>query len=120
MPAGGGGPFLVAVAGGFELLAFGGNLAGECLRVRGLGVVVAGGGVGGLLPGVGFGLGGEAELAGDVGRGGGLGAFGVQDASFELAAGQAADDVGFVADFQGADGGLPHVFEFGVAAVRGG
>lgn len=101
------------------MLAFDGDLAGQRLRVRGLGVVVADGG-GGLLPGVGFGLGREAELAGDVGWGDGLGAFAVQDAGFEFAAGQAADDVGFVADFQGADGGLPHVFEFGVAAVWAG
>jgi hypothetical protein len=75
---------------------------------------------GSLLPGVGFGLGGEPELGGYVGRGGDLGAFGVQDAGFEIAVAHAADDVGFVADFQGADRGLPHVFEFGVAAVRAG
>ena len=75
-------------------------------------------GVGGLLPGVGLGLGGEPELAGDVGRGAGLGAFGVEGAGFELAAGHAADDGGFVAYFQGADRGLAHVLEFGVAAVR--
>jgi hypothetical protein len=101
-----------------ELLAFGADLAGECLGARGLGVVVPGGGLGGLLPGVGFGLGGEPQLGGYLGRGGGLGAFGVEDAGFEFAAGQAVPDVGFVADFQGADGGLPHVFEFGAAAVR--
>jgi len=31
----------------------------------------------------------------------------------------ASDAVGSVADFQGADGSLPHAFEFGVTAVRG-
>jgi hypothetical protein len=117
--AGGGRPFLVAVAGGFELLAFGGNLAGECLRARGLGVVVLGSGLRGLLPGVGFGLGGEPELAGHLRWGGDVGTLGVQDAGFELAAGHAAHDVGFVADFQGADRGLPHGFEFRAAPVRG-
>jgi hypothetical protein len=116
--AGGSRPLLVAVVDGFELLAFGGNLAGERLRVRGLGVVVLGGGVGGLLPGVGFGLGGEPELAGHLRWGGDVGALGVQDAGFELAASQAAHEVGFVTDFQGTDGGLPHVFEFGAAPVR--
>ena len=88
---GGGGPLFVAGIGNFELLAFGSELASQCLCVHGVALVVLGSGVGGLLPGVGFGLGGEAELAGDVRRGGGLGAVGVQDAGFEFAAGQAAD-----------------------------
>jgi hypothetical protein len=79
-----------------------------------LGVVVAGGGVGGSLPGVGFGLGGEPELSGDVGRGAVLGAFGLEGAGFELAMGHTADDVIFVAYFQGADGGQAHGFEFGL------
>ena len=81
-------------------------------------MVVSGGGVGYLLPGVGFGLGGEPELAGYFRRGGDLGAFGIQNAGFEFAAGHAAHDVGFVANLQSADGGLAHAFEFGVAAVR--
>ena len=102
---GGGGPLLVAGVGGFKLLALGGELAGERLRVYGLGVVVARGGIGGLLPGVGFGLGGEPELAGDVGWGAGLGAFGPESAGLELAVGHAADDFGFVAYLQGADRG---------------
>ena len=96
----------------------GGELAGEDRCVCGPGLVVAGGGVGGLLPGVGFGLGGEAELARDVRRGAGLGAFGLAGAGFELAAGHAADDGGFVAYLQGADRGQAHAFEFGAAAVR--
>ena len=61
---------------------------------------MVGGGVGGLLPGVGFGLGGEAELARDVGRGAGPGAFGLAGAGFELAAAHAADDGGFRHDKQ--------------------
>ena len=44
------------------------------------------GGVGGLLPGVGFGLGGEAELARDVRRGAGLGAFGLAGAGTQCSA----------------------------------
>lgn len=82
-------------------------------------MVVPGGGFGGLSPGVGFGLGGKPQLTGHLGWGAGLDALAVQDAGFELAAGHVADAVGFVADFQGADGSLPHAFEFGVAAVRG-
>ena len=81
-------------------------------------MVVLGLGVGGLLEGVGFGLRGEPQLAADVGRGGGAGALAVEDSCFELAAVQAADDVGFVADLQGGEDGLAHGFEFGVAAVR--
>jgi hypothetical protein len=57
---------------GFELLMFGGDLAGQRMRVRGLGVVVPGGGVGGLSPGVGFGLGGKPQLTGHLGWGAGL------------------------------------------------
>jgi hypothetical protein len=75
---------------------------------------------GGVLPGVGFGLGGEPQLAGYFGRGARLGAFGFQDADFELAAGHAAHDVGFVTYLQGADRGLAHALEFGVATVRAG
>jgi hypothetical protein len=48
-----------------------------------------------------------------------LDAFAVQDAGFEFAVSKTVDDVGFVADFQGADGSLPHAFEFEVATVRG-
>ena len=58
-------------------------------------------GVCGLLQGVGFGLCGEAQVALDVGRRAGLGAFAGEDLCFEFALGQAADDVGFVADLQG-------------------
>ena len=81
-------------------------------------MVVAGLGVGGLLAGVGFGLGGEPELAADVGWGGGVGALALEGSGFELAAVQAAEDVGFVADFQGGEDGSAHGFEFGVAAMR--
>jgi hypothetical protein len=105
-------PFLVADGDGFELLVFGGDLAGQRMRVRGLGVVVPVSGVGGLSPGVGFVLGGKPQLTGHLGWG-----LAVQDAGFELAAGHVADAVGFVADFPGADGSLPHAFEFGGAAV---
>ena len=113
-----GGPLLVPGVAGFEALAFGGQLCGEgCGAGRG-GVVVLGLGVGGLLVGVGFGLGGEPQLAADVGRGDGTGAFALEGSRFELAAVQAADDVGFVADLQGGEDGLAHGFEFGVAAVR--
>jgi hypothetical protein len=48
----GGGPLLVAGVRPFEMLAFDGDPVGECLCVRGFGLVVAGGGLGGLLPGV--------------------------------------------------------------------
>jgi hypothetical protein len=73
--------------------------------VCGLGVVVSRGRIGMLAPGVGFGLGDAAQLAGDVGRGAGLCVFGLESAGLELATGHAPDDVGFVADFQGADRG---------------
>ena len=75
-------------------------------------------GVGGLLEGVGFGLRGEPQLAADVRRGGGAGAFALEGSCFELAAVQAADDVGFVADLQGGEDCFAHGFEFGLAAVR--
>ena len=81
-------------------------------------MVVLGSDVGGLPVGVGFGLGGEPQLAADVGRGGGAGALALEGACFEFAAVQAAEDVGFVADLQGGEDGLAHGFEFGVAAVR--
>jgi hypothetical protein len=68
-------------------------------------MVMAGGGVGGLLPGVGFGLGGETELTGDIGWGDDLRPFRFEDAGFELTVAHAADDGGFVADLQGADRG---------------
>ena len=103
--AGVGGPCLVAGVRGFELLALGGHVAGERLGVRRSGLVVPDLGVGGLLPGVGFGLGGEPQFPGDVGRGAGQGAVPVEDPGLELALGHAADDLGFVAYFQGADRG---------------
>jgi hypothetical protein len=97
--AGVGGPCLVAGVGGFELLALGCHVARERRRARRSGLVVLDLGVGGLLPGVGFGLGGEPQLAGDVGRGPDEGAILVEDPGFELAVGHAAGDLGFVADF---------------------
>jgi hypothetical protein len=96
---------LVTVVGGFELLAFGGELPAERLGVCGPSLVMASGGISGLLPGIGFGLGGEAELAGDVGWGAGLGSSGFEGAGFELALSHAVDDGGFVTYFQGADRG---------------
>ena len=52
------GPCLVLRVAGFELLPSGGELAGECAGAGGFGGVVADLGVGGLLAGVGFGVGG--------------------------------------------------------------
>ena len=51
---------LVLGVAGFELLPFGGELAGELLRRWRFGGVVADLGVGCLLPGVGFSVGGGA------------------------------------------------------------
>jgi hypothetical protein len=113
-----GGPLLVPGVGGFEAVAFGGQLGGEDGSAGRSSVVVPGLGVGGLPVGVGFSLGGKPELAADVGRGGGAGALALEDACFEFAVVQAADDVGFVADLQGGEDGPAHRFEFGVAAVR--
>jgi hypothetical protein len=79
---------------------------------------VLGCGLGRLLPGTGFGLRGEPQLAGHVGRGAGLSAFGLKGTGFELAVGHAVDDVIFVAYFEGADGGHAHVFELGAAAMH--
>ena len=73
-----GGPLLVSGVVGFEALAFGGQLRGEGGGAGRAGVVVLSLGVGGLLAGVGFGLGGEPELAADVGRGGGAGALALE------------------------------------------
>ena len=112
------GPCFVRRVVGFELLPPGGELAGECAGAGGFGGVVADLGVCGLLPGVGFGLGGGAQLAGHVGRGGGLGAFGGGGVGFELAAVHAGPHGGLVGDFEVADGFLPLVLEFGVAVVR--
>jgi hypothetical protein len=94
----GGGPLLVASVDGFQPLTFGRNTAGERLRVRGLGLVVAGGGFSGLLPGVGLSLRGEPELAGYVWWGAGLDASGLEGAGFEFTVDHAADDVIFVSD----------------------
>ena len=115
-----GGPFLVAGVGGFELLAFGGDLAGERLRVRGLGwsCRVAASAACCQVSASAWAVsrswaetsGGALAWARSASR--------TRASSSPL--GQAADDVGLVADFQGADGGLPHVLEFGVAAVRAG
>jgi len=116
--AGVGGVLLVSGAGGFEEPAAGGQPCGEGHGAGRADVVVAGLGVGELPAGVGFGLGGEPELAADVGRGGRLGALALQDACFEFAAVQAAEDVGFVADLQGGKDGRAHGFEFRVSAVR--
>ena len=116
--AGAGGPFLVAGVRGFELLALGGQVPGERRRVRRSGRVVPDLGVGGLLPGVGFGLGGEPQFPGHVRRGAGQGAVPVEDPGLQLALAHAADDLGFVAYFQGADRGSAQVVQFGVAAVR--
>jgi hypothetical protein len=113
-----GGPLLVSGVAGFEALAFGGQLCGEGCSSGRCGWVVLSAGAGGLLEGVGFGLRGEAQLAADVGRGGGAGAFALKDSCFELAAVQAAEDIGFVADLQGSEDRLAHGFEFGVAPVR--
>ena len=57
--AGVSGPCLVAGVRGFELLALGGHVAGERRRTCPSGLVTPDFGVGGLLPGVGLGLGGE-------------------------------------------------------------
>jgi hypothetical protein len=109
---------LVPGVAGFEALAFSGQLRGEGAGTGGGGVVVPGSGVGGLLVSVGFGLGGNPELAADVGRGDRLGTLAMEGSCFEFAAVQAAENVGFVADFQGGEDGFAHGFEFGVAAVR--
>ena len=84
------------------------------------GVVVPGAGVGRLLPGIGFGLGGEPQPRADVRRSGGAGALTVEGSCFKLAAVQATEDVGFVADLQRDEDGLAHGFELRVAAVRHG
>ena len=95
-----GGPLLVSGVVGLELLAFGGQLFGEGRGARRARGVLLSFGVGGLLVGVGFGLGGEPELPADVERGGGAGVLTVEGSCFELAAVQAAENIGFVADFQ--------------------
>ena len=113
-----GGPLLVSGVADFEPLPFGGQLPGEGLGAGRAGFVVLRLGVCGLLQGVGFGLRGEAQCPAYVGRGAGLGAFPGEDSCFQLAAVQAADDVGFVADLQRSKYCITHVLEFGVAAVR--
>jgi hypothetical protein len=112
-----GGPLLVSGTVSLKTLTFGGQVHGKGCGAGRADVVVQALGVGGLPVGVGFGLGGEAELAADVGRGGGAGALAVEGACFEFAAVQAVDDVGFVADLQGGEDSLAHGFEFGVAVV---
>ena len=87
-----GGPLLVPGVAGFEALAFGGQLCGQGGDAGRGRVVVLDMGVGGLPTGVGFGLSGEAELAADVGRGGGAGTLALEGSCFEFAAVQAARD----------------------------
>ena len=113
-----GGPLLVSGIGGFEALAFGGELGGEDGDTDSASSVALSTAIGGLPVGIGFSLGDEPELAADVGRGSGADALTLKDLRFEFAAVQVADDVGFVADLQGSEDGLTHGFEFGVAAVR--
>ena len=79
-----GGPLLVPGVVGFEVLAFGGQLGGESGGAGRAGLIMQGVGLGGLLAGVRFGLGGEPELAADVGRGGGAGALALKSSYFEF------------------------------------
>jgi hypothetical protein len=116
--AGVGGPLVVAGVGGFEAVAFGGQMRGEGGGAGRADGVVPGLGVGALLVGVGFGVDGKAELAADVGWGGGAGALALKGSRLEYATVQAAEDVGFVADLQGGEDGCAHGFQFRVAAVR--
>ena len=116
--AGVGGPLLVLGVVGFKALAFGGHPRCEGCSAGRPGVVASSFGVGGLLEGVGFGLRGEPQLASDVRRGIGADAFALEDSRIELAAVQAAEDLGFVADLQRGEDRFAHGFEFGVAAVR--
>jgi hypothetical protein len=116
--AGVGGPLLISGVGGFEALAFGGQLRGEGGGAGRADVVVLDVGVGGLPVGVGFGLSGKSQLPADIGRGGGAGALTLESSRFEFAEVQAADDIGLVADLQGSEDGRAHGFEVGGAAVR--
>jgi hypothetical protein len=52
---------------GFEVLPFVTELAGELVCLTGAFVVAFGAGVGGLLPGIGFSVGGGAKVVTDVG-----------------------------------------------------
>lgn len=113
-----GGPILVPGVVGLEALAFSGQLRSEGCGPGRAGVITSGAGVRRLLQRVGFGLRGEAELAADVRLGGGAGTFALEGSCFELAALQAAEDIGFVADLQGGEDGLALGFEFGLVAVR--
>ena len=116
--AGGGGPLLVSGVADFEALAFGGQLRGEGSGASRTGVVVLGMGADRLLEGVGFGLRDEPKVAADVGRGGGASPLTLEGSCFEFTAVQAADDVGFIADFQSGEDGLAHCLELGLGAVR--
>jgi hypothetical protein len=93
-----GGPCLGAGVGGFELLAAGRQVAGERRRACGSGRVVLDVGVGGLLPGVGFGLGGEPQFPGHAGLGGAaFGCFLEQPAELDVGL-LLGSDRGFQAD----------------------
>jgi hypothetical protein len=109
---------LVSGAADFEALAFSGQLRGEGGRADRAGVITPGVGIDGLPAGVSFSLRGEPQLGADVARSGSAGTFTVKDSCFELAAVQATEDLGLVADLQRCEDGFPHDFEFGVAAVR--
>ena len=73
-----GGPLLVAGVAGFEPLPLGRQEFGQRPGAPGSGFVVAGLRAGELLPGVGFGLCGEPQLAAYVRGRGGLGALGLE------------------------------------------
>ena len=113
-----GGPLLVSGVADFEALAFGDKLCGKGGGAGHAGLIASGAGGGGLLEGVGFGLRGEAQLTADIRWGGAAGALTLEGSCFELAAVQAADDVGFVADLEGGKYRRAHGLGFGVASVR--
>ncbi len=79
-------PELVVGVGGFQTRLLSLHHGSERAGVICLGLVVAGVGIGRLLPGVGLGLGRQAQLAAHIGRRCGLRPVAVEHAGFEFAA----------------------------------
>ena len=107
-------PFLIPGVRGFEATGLRGECGGQRPGVVCRHLVVLCLGVGRLLPGVGGGLPGQAQLAAHILRRCGLRAFALQDLALQLAPAQGPELGLLVGDLQGPDRDPAQGFQFGV------
>ena len=107
-------PFLVPGVSGFEAACLRGQRGSQRPGVSCLHLVVFCVGVGRLLPGVGVGLPGQAQLAAHIPRCGRLRAFAFEDLALQLAPAHGPELGLFVGDLQGPDRVPAQGFELGV------